>query len=958
MGFDAFISYSHAADGRLAPQVQVGLQRFAKPWWRRRALRVFRDETGLAANPHLWASIEEALGASEWFVFLASPEAAGSEWVGRELGWWLAHRDVSRVLPVVTGGDLVWDQVSGCLDVAASSAVPGVLAEAWVAEPRWVDLRWARDAGDVDLRDVRFRDVIADLAAPMHGVAKDELASEEVRQHRRTVRTVVGAGVALALFAVAAVAAGVFAVGQRDDARAQALVSQARAVAAQATANAPVRLDRALLLGAHAVQVHDDVDTRRGLLAALETAGSLEGFVPALNGQDAVVSTGRSGSVLTLDGDVLRRWDTSTWSLLAENDDLGIENIFEPTVAGEFLLLWGDGAGRLFRTDDLTPASPLLSEGWDRVAGVPGPFAFVVTHDGRRSVSIPDDGASLVVADIVTGREIERFAAGSFPLSDCGAVTTLALGSDDQLFLGCESKGFVYDLADLTGSPRVKVDVPFAAQYGWFGPDGSMLVLEGGVSEDPVLVDVGPGEILATIPSEGAPFGVWEFDDTGRYLAATVRDEEVTMSVWDLDDALGDGALLEPIGRLVGLGPFDFGHDFLPADTDEDGIRLLIQTWAGTGVWNLERETVIGEPIARSVIRPVIDAADGLVYVVAAPDPSAPLDQPAVFEVVSAADGSTVRRFEVDAVPVLDVFLSGDGERLLVESGRRPGSLQYTQVATRNGAVERAIGLSGLPEGDFWASDWSPDEQRVALLIDVSSDLAQSDVRLFVGDLETGEVREADRLEEPWSVGWTSAGEIVVGGYFDESVTFVDPDSGAITETLLLRDESGGRRNGVADLETGPDGLLVVADFESEVWIVDPVARRVVGDPYLSESGRVVQAAADPRGGVVAALDGTGAVLLWDRRTGRSMAPPLRGHPGSRTWDEIGFLADGTLITASAPVPEDWDVLSPLRYEVLRWRFDSDSLVATACRLAGRELTEEEWRTFVDPDGSPVPVCG
>ncbi len=122
MGFDAFMSYSHAADGRLAPQVQAGLQRFAKPWWRRRALRVFRDETGLAASPQLWAGIEEALGASEWFVFLASPEPAGSEWVAREIGWWIEHRDPDRVLPVVTGGDLVWDQVSGCLDVAASSA--------------------------------------------------------------------------------------------------------------------------------------------------------------------------------------------------------------------------------------------------------------------------------------------------------------------------------------------------------------------------------------------------------------------------------------------------------------------------------------------------------------------------------------------------------------------------------------------------------------------------------------------------------------------------------------------------------------------------------------------------------------------------------------------------------------------------------------------------------------------
>src|SRR5205807_10037379 len=40
-GYAAFISYSHAADGRLAPAVERGLERLARPWYRRRALRIF-----------------------------------------------------------------------------------------------------------------------------------------------------------------------------------------------------------------------------------------------------------------------------------------------------------------------------------------------------------------------------------------------------------------------------------------------------------------------------------------------------------------------------------------------------------------------------------------------------------------------------------------------------------------------------------------------------------------------------------------------------------------------------------------------------------------------------------------------------------------------------------------------------------------------------------------------------
>ena len=106
--YDGFISYSHAADDLLAPRLQAGLQRFAKPWWKRRAVRLFRDEASLSANPHLWSSITEALNSSEWFVLLLSPEAAQSEWVNREVEYWKTERDRSRILPVLTDGTFEW----------------------------------------------------------------------------------------------------------------------------------------------------------------------------------------------------------------------------------------------------------------------------------------------------------------------------------------------------------------------------------------------------------------------------------------------------------------------------------------------------------------------------------------------------------------------------------------------------------------------------------------------------------------------------------------------------------------------------------------------------------------------------------------------------------------------------------------------------------------------------------
>ena len=131
--YDAFISYSHAADGLLAPRLQSALQRFAKPWWKRRALRVFRDESSLSANPHLWSSITEALDTSGWFVLLLSPDAASSPWVNQEIDYWKQHKDPSRILPVLTDGTFEWTEgdVSG-------SAVPEQLHGSFSEEPRWV----------------------------------------------------------------------------------------------------------------------------------------------------------------------------------------------------------------------------------------------------------------------------------------------------------------------------------------------------------------------------------------------------------------------------------------------------------------------------------------------------------------------------------------------------------------------------------------------------------------------------------------------------------------------------------------------------------------------------------------------------------------------------------------------------------------------------------------------------
>ena len=221
MSFNGFISYSHAADGRLAPAVQRGLHRLAKPWNRRRALWIFRDQTGLSVTPALWSSIQDALDGSDYFVLLASPEAARSPWVNREIEHWVDTKSADRILSVVTDGEWQWDPVLRDF-TAESTAAPAALRGVFAEEPLFLDLRWARDDQHLSLRHSRFRDAIAQLAAPMHGVSKDDLEGEDVTQHRRARRLRSVAVAALVVLALVASMTGLLAVHNAGRANAAA----------------------------------------------------------------------------------------------------------------------------------------------------------------------------------------------------------------------------------------------------------------------------------------------------------------------------------------------------------------------------------------------------------------------------------------------------------------------------------------------------------------------------------------------------------------------------------------------------------------------------------------------------------------------------------------------------------------------------------------------------------------
>ena len=198
MRYKAFISYSHSGDSQLAPALQSALRRIGKPWYRRAPFRIFLDKSSLAANPALWNSIETALGESEYLLLLASTSSARSEWVEREVNWWLTHRGAATILVLLTEGDVEWRPGDQDFNWKQTTALSERLQGRFHDEPLWVDLRWARNERRFLLRQGPWRDSVLQVAPALYGKSRDDLDDEDVRHYRSARRMAICAAIVLA----------------------------------------------------------------------------------------------------------------------------------------------------------------------------------------------------------------------------------------------------------------------------------------------------------------------------------------------------------------------------------------------------------------------------------------------------------------------------------------------------------------------------------------------------------------------------------------------------------------------------------------------------------------------------------------------------------------------------------------------------------------------------------------
>jgi len=119
--YDAFLAYAHR-DKAVATAIQKGLHEIGRRRGQLRALRVFRDDSNLAANPDLWGRMIDAIDSARYMIVVLSPAGAQSTWVDREVRHWLEHRGADQLLLVLAGGSLRWDENTARFDPQLSDA--------------------------------------------------------------------------------------------------------------------------------------------------------------------------------------------------------------------------------------------------------------------------------------------------------------------------------------------------------------------------------------------------------------------------------------------------------------------------------------------------------------------------------------------------------------------------------------------------------------------------------------------------------------------------------------------------------------------------------------------------------------------------------------------------------------------------------------------------------------------
>lgn len=908
--YDAFLSYSHAPEPRLAAVLQTGIERFAVPWYRRRALRIFRDNASLSANPHLWSSIEQAMSTSRWFILMASPGAASSTWVNRETAFWCAHQSPDRMLVVLTDGEIGWDDVRNDFDWGVTTALPPSLKGVFSGEPRHIDLRWARSHDQVSARHGRFKDAVAEIAAPLHGRSKDEMFGDEVRQQRRAQRLVRSIIAVLTVLVVLVASSTAIALRQRDDARRERDIAASRYIAAQAVAHQGNSLSRSLLESVAALDASDTTEARKALFGSLQANPRVHSFLHGVFGATAFSPDGTSLAYRR--GDRLELSEIGQKGAGASSVPLPRDTSLQPSteavafdpsgdrvvvVTDEGLAVQWDrrtgtqlggvvdiGGAGILGTVALAPdgrtAAVVNSGGdgsialWDlvafRQAGVlPGPFFFgmpmAFSSDGRiLATGSPERPTGANDGSIVLWGVASRERIGVPLRGHLGRVRELALNTDGSLLASTDTDGTIRLWDTTGGSERHRLVGNTREVSGMAFTPGSETLVSTAGDGSVVLWDVAGGRLRERLLGHDSSIGAPTIGPDGARLA--VGGSNGTIVLWNLDQ---QGSRLAEV--LIGAGAPVTHLSFSP-----EGTELGVAREDGrVGLWNVGERRQDGSAIA------AVEAQDG-----------------------------------PDDVPYVRALFSANGTLVTLEDDHATVTLWEGWPSALHGR-RLDLGARTNSSGAF-----SPDGSLLAV--------GTNDGSVVIWELRAG--KPAGGV--PSDGSGTRVSEVVFSP--DGAMLAVVADT-TVRLWDLGRDRQRGERidlppsppNNIAFDPTGRRLTVGLRNGTIQVW--DTRTTKLVGQPTDARPKNFDSSLAVAPDGAMLATGGTdGSIVLWDLAGGEPFGTPLPGHTGAVR--ALAFSPDGKTLASGGNDGA-----------VILWEVEVDVWREKACALANRTLAGAEW---------------
>lgn len=991
--YDAFLSYSHAADQLIAPVLRRGLHQLARRWNQIWALRVFRDKESLAANPDLWETIDKALRSSRYFILLASPEAAASPWVAREVEYWRTEREQDTFLIALTDGEIVWSDAAGDFDWARTTALPPTLRGWFSAEPLWVDLSWARDEPELSLRHSRFRFDVATLAAAVHGKAKEELDSEDVRRYRITTWIRRGVATALTVLLVAVLGLGVQTILQQQEAIELGRQALSRAVAAKSEQIGDSDPELSRLLALAAWRVGGTAEAEAAMSQASARAGV--GRIVIGGSVEAVAFSPDGKSLVTGDRDGARVWDTATRRQIGETiaGSRGVVQTVQfspdgrtlltsgqaPTFNEEpFTLLWEVETG-----DQLAQPAPGAQAASPRLLGNAS-ISAAFSPDGKKLV-LGDPGHGVTLWDVTTEKVLHSVSTPQVDPFDRNAVRpSVAFHPNGSQFAAVGSDGAVRFWDAVTGS---QVGDPLPAHPGdtaslvgpviVFSPDGAVFAT-GGTDGSIRFWDTATRQPIGapltghTRPDRTSLAQSLAFSLDGRTLAA--GSEDGTVRLWDVRTRNLVGTPLSGHTRAVTSVAFS-----------PDGKTLASGARDGTArLWNVTGHLQLAHPAIEH---------SGMLYALAFSPDGRTLATGGDNGETAGGHGSmeacSHNGWGVCYVDGGTVAMIGGGQT--VQFYRPPGTrlpppgpprtLVLWDVARREAVTALptadrtpVLALAFSPDGATLASGGvRADERRGTTLWDHANRVPRADPL-------------PDELALARAVAFSPDGEVIVtaGLRLDgkpTEVTFWNSGD----HVRLGAVEAG---ESVYTAAFSPDGLiLATGNDQGEVRLWDTGTRQQVGEVVEGHTGPVGTLAFSPDGTLLASAGEDGVIRLWDVSTGQPAGDSMVGHSGAvysvafhpdgrtlasgggdasvRLWNvaarkqvSASHLGHRQPVRAVAFSPDGRTVASAGEDAVVRfWEAGATDDVPNAlCQTAQRTLTRDEWHRHL-PGAAFTDVC-